>query len=1027
MYYDPRGQVIRTVNPDNTEQRVVYGKPVTLSEVEGFSPSPWETYSYDANDLDATNDHYATPKSAEVDALGRTIKTLDRLESTDSTSNNVQMLYEYDIRGNLLNVKDAYDRTVFEHVYDLQTPAKEGESIPPLKTTHINKGTSIVVFDCTGKPVETRDAKDALTLHAYDTLHRPYAIWTRDNGGESATLRLVSIYGTDEGTNSNGKIYQQFDEAGFQQINSYDFKGNVIEKYNQVISDNEILNTISTWSGSGWGMNPAPCYRVDWGSSSGPNIALLDGRQYQTNMEYDGLNRLKKITYPADADNNRKELIPLYNKAGALQKVQFDGTDFVKEIAYNAKGQRLLIAYGNGLMTRYTYNEQTFRLTRLKTEGFTYTNTGDEHLYEYNSGTTKQDFAYTYDKGGNILSINDETPSGGVSGGDGLERTFEYDALYRLLAASGRENTPSSLFWNDTSRSDDPHSTSAYTQNYEYDLMGNISELAHSGSSGFTRDFSYTDNLLNNITVGGNTYTFNYDICGNQIQENTERFFQWDYADRMRLYYNQAGMGTEPSVITHYLYDAGGNRVKKLTRVAGGNWESLTYIDGLIEYREDNTGQKQSISHIMDDSKRIASTRKGSDFGDTTPEIKYNLDDHLGSSNLSVDENGTLINREEYYPFGETSFGSYSKKRYRFCGKEKDEESGLYYYGARYYSPWTCRFISVDPQAGKYIFQTPYAYADNNPICKMDYNGEGTDGESGNGKPQENTANSLDGSKIYNLDEKGTWDYKVWNDKKKTYIAHKINAKDGLTFDEQDTINTRNAIKGENKVVEEAYNRAKKVFQDTNVPINDQMRSINGAIAKAKAEYWGNIFAGNAVSKIGDTTISMPRGGPVLGVNVKANFATGRVELNNIVFDAILTFASFGGYAAVRGAMEAGWRGLSSLGARNAVKEGLVRVRHHTSSSSLKGIKNSGSINASRGKPYGVDVEVAPFLKPTNVNLGQAGQGSFIEFSVPKSQLITPPGFMGGVGNAGRIVTGGAPLNLTGTAPKFVKWNWLGF
>ena len=137
----------------------------------------------------------------------------------------------------------------------------------------------------------------------------------------------------------------------------------------------------------------------------------------------------------------------------------------------------------------------------------------------------------------------------------------------------------------------------------------------------------------------------------------------------------------------------------------------------------------------MDDSKRIASVRKGSNFGDTTPEVKYNLDDHLGSSNISVDENGTLVNREEYYPFGETSFGSYSKKRYRFCGKEKDEESGLYYYGARYYSPWTCRFISVDPQAGKYISQTPYTYADNNPICKMDYNGEGTDG---NGQPVPN-------------------------------------------------------------------------------------------------------------------------------------------------------------------------------------------------------------------------------------------------------------------------------------------------
>ena len=191
----------------------------------------------------------------------------------------------------------------------------------------------------------------------------------------------------------------------------------------------------------------------------------------------------------------------------------------------------------------------------------------------------------------------------------------------------------------------------------------------------------------------------------------------------MRLYYNQASLGTEPSVITHYLYDAGGNRVKKLTRVSGGNWESITYIDGLIEYREDQDHKIQTISHIMDDSKRVATVRTGNLMGDGTPAIKYNLDDHLGSSNVSVDENGTLVNREEYYPFGETSFGSYSKKRYRFCSKEKDEESGLYYYGARYYSPWTCRFISVDPLAGKYPFYTAYQYAGNQPINFIDLDG----------------------------------------------------------------------------------------------------------------------------------------------------------------------------------------------------------------------------------------------------------------------------------------------------------------
>lgn len=82
-----------------------------------------------------------------------------------------------------------------------------------------------------------------------------------------------------------------------------------------------------------------------------------------------------------------------------------------------------------------------------------------------------------------------------------------------------------------------------------------------------------------------------------------------------------------------------------------------------------------------------------------------------------------MYNREEYYPFGETSFGSFGKKRYRYCGKEKDEESGLYYYGARYFQPWSCRFLSVDPLALKYAKFSPYNYADNTPITDKDIDG----------------------------------------------------------------------------------------------------------------------------------------------------------------------------------------------------------------------------------------------------------------------------------------------------------------
>ncbi|WP_300691440.1 hypothetical protein [Chryseobacterium sp.] len=72
------------------------------------------------------------------------------------------------------------------------------------------------------------------------------------------------------------------------------------------------------------------------------------------------------------------------------------------------------------------------------------------------------------------------------------------------------------------------------------------------------------------------------------------------------------------------------------------------------------------------------------------------------------------------------------------------------------------------------------------------------------------------------------------------------------------------------------------------------------------------------------------------------------------------------------------------------ISEEMVKVRHHTSYKALKGIKKSGTINASRGEPLGVDVEVQPFLKATEVELGQANKGSYIEFSVPKSQVGPP-------------------------------------
>ena len=81
-----------------------------------------------------------------------------------------------------------------------------------------------------------------------------------------------------------------------------------------------------------------------------------------------------------------------------------------------------------------------------------------------------------------------------------------------------------------------------------------------------------------------------------------------------------------------------------------------------------------------------------------------------------------MINREEYTPYGETSFGSFASKRYRFTGKERDEESGLYYHGARYYAPWLARWVSCDP-AGMVDGMNLYRFARGSPIGFTDPTG----------------------------------------------------------------------------------------------------------------------------------------------------------------------------------------------------------------------------------------------------------------------------------------------------------------
>jgi RHS repeat-associated protein len=776
--YDPRGNAIRTAYPDGSQQRVILGRPsdptqVTVNKDElsgpavpaGFQPTPWETYTYDGNDLaplcaapdgtslasQAPTAHHFTPASAVVDAMARVICQVER--NGHNPADWFVSRTGYDVRGNALTVFDAHGRDAFSYVYDLLNR--------PLRVDSRDAGIRTSVIDAQGKLIEYHDSKGSLTRRTYDVLGRLTQMWARDDYQGPFTQRERIIYGDEESAtgarvrHALGRPVRHYDEAGLLETPEYDFKGNLLEKSRRTIKDSEL-----------------PAWVADWSVPAAENA--LDQRRYTTSSRYDALNRLIEFTYPQDvAGGAGRTATPLYDRSGALVAVSVGGTTFVRHIAYNAKGQRVLIAYGNDLMTRQAYDPQTFRLARMRTERLSPPSfdgplaglpTATTTVTFTGVGAAVQDFTYGYDVAGNVVQIDERVANCGIAnsveGRDRLLREFSYDPTYRLIAATGRArhgvgiprglgDDPRCGFAStsaaNVTQANAPNLTERYTERFDYDPAGNMLELSYhtGGIVDWKRIFGLADlpddqwaqaqnNRLTSLHEGGRQHSYRFDDSGNLVHQNTERHYSWDHADRMTGYRVQPSTTSPPSLEARYLYGADGTRVKKWTRNQQGQVNTTVYVDRIFEHHRqvDATGIRETNTlHVTDNASRLALIRVGAplDGRDASPTVQYHLGDHLGSSHVVVGGGdaaaNTLVNLEEYFAFGETSFGSFSRKRYRYSGKERDEETGFYYFGTRYLAPGLARWVSADPAGG--IEETNlYAMCLQNPLRFTDLQGE---------------------------------------------------------------------------------------------------------------------------------------------------------------------------------------------------------------------------------------------------------------------------------------------------------------
>jgi len=237
------------------------------------------------------------------------------------------------------------------------------------------------------------------------------------------------------------------------------------------------------------------------------------------------------------------------------------------------------------------------------------------------------------------------------------------------------------------------------------------------------KDYVYdtvTNRLLKHDTQQ-NTNDYTYDQHGNMITMPHLNTLNWDYKDQLI----SASNGTFTS---YYNYDVQGNRTRKVVE-KGNVKEEKYYVNGYEIYRKytNNTLDfERKTLNISDDEKVFVRIEQKTNENEV---VRYQYDNHLGSACLELDETGQIISYEEYHPFGTTSYRSgrseteVSLKRYKYNGKERDEETGLYAYGMRYYAAWICRFVSVDPLQFEYPYYTPYQYAGNKPISYIDLDG----------------------------------------------------------------------------------------------------------------------------------------------------------------------------------------------------------------------------------------------------------------------------------------------------------------
>ena len=426
---------------------------------------------------------------------------------------------------------------------------------------------------------------------------------------------------------------------------------------------------------------------------------------YTSEFEYDSWIRIQKMIYP-----DGEVVDYAYYSNGELKAItgEKDGIayPYLVETGYNANGQTAFRKLGNGSEQRYFYDKKD----RLQTSTL---HIGSKKISEN---------TYNYDKVDNITDINDNNT---------YYQAYTYDELNRLIGAKGSDNDTRGV------RSD-------YSMTMEYNKMS--SPVVFNQSISTEKGINFTNNtyLYNQksqpnapIQIGDMHYT--YDAAGNPTSildaSGIGKDLEWNADNQLRSI-----VDTEKGLFHSYAYDHTGERILKRYGTAQSGFVNGKNAGTLYDFGESYSAYVSPYfvesnngytKHYYAGATRLVSKIGESvyenesyiSYGDKEKDQYFYFQDHLGSSTYITDINGEIAQYAAYTPYGELFREYKDVTPYKFNGKELDSETGLYYYGARYYNPATALWLGVDPLASKYTGVSPYVYCHSNPINRIDPDG----------------------------------------------------------------------------------------------------------------------------------------------------------------------------------------------------------------------------------------------------------------------------------------------------------------